>query len=93
MAYCTAHLAAEYAVASGDPAAIGPAFAAIVEAAPAELAEAVAYVTENPPADDGPPSVEFNAAYNAVSAGTTFLVKMRPPNDDAVIITALTKPK
>lgn len=68
MAYCTAHLAAEYAVASGDPAAIGPAFAAIVEAAPAELAEAVAYVTENPPADDGPPSVEFNAAYNQLTA-------------------------
>lgn len=67
MAYCTAHLAAEAAVASGDPAAIGPAFAAIVESAPDELAEAVAFVTENPPTD-GPPSPEFNAAYNQLTA-------------------------
>ena len=68
MAYCTAHLAAENAVASGDPAAIGSAFAAIVEAAPAELTEAVGYVTENPTAEDGPPSPEFNAAYNQLTA-------------------------
>lgn len=66
MAYCTAHLAVETAMASGDPAAIGPAVAAITEAAPPELTDAVATAIANAPTD-GPPTPEFTAAYNQMA--------------------------
>jgi hypothetical protein len=62
MSYCTAHLALETAMSSGDPAMIEPAVAAVTEAAPADIAEAVAAAIANAPMD-GPPTPEFNAAY------------------------------
>ncbi len=62
MAYCTAHLALETAMSSGDPAMIEPAVAAATEAAPAEIADAVAAAIANAPMD-GPPGPEFDAAY------------------------------
>ncbi|MET0325081.1 MAG: hypothetical protein ABW219_07665 [Ilumatobacteraceae bacterium] len=58
--FCQAELAAE-AAASQDPATAGPAFEALVAAAPADLKATVEAVIAN--AEDGPGSPEFDAAY------------------------------
>lgn len=67
MSYCTAHLALEAAMSSGDPAMIGPAVNAVTESAPAEIADALAVAIESGQTD-GPPTPEFVEAYGAVTA-------------------------
>jgi hypothetical protein len=62
--FCDAEVAAEAAVASGDPATIGPALEALVAAAPEDIGATVEDVIAN--AEAGPGDPAFDEAYGAM---------------------------
>lgn len=65
--YCQAHLDLVAAFNGDDPSMIGPAVEAATAAVPPEIADALATALANAPTD-GPPSPEFNAAYEQVAS-------------------------
>jgi hypothetical protein len=65
-AFCEAEVAAEAAAASEDPAVMGPAFEALVAAAPADLTATVEAVIAN--AEAGPGTPEFDGPYGEMIA-------------------------
>jgi hypothetical protein len=62
-AFCEAEVAVEAAVASGDPAAIGPALEGVIAAAPEDIRPTVETVAANA---ENPESPEFAEAYSAM---------------------------